>query len=184
MSNTIFLCELTIVIPRLACLIRMAKAVSSTFELVISVTSDSISSFNFAMWTFATKCFPIELVPCYDWWQRTWCQMIHMMSGLPVSSIPQCKYNSHEGACRVLFQAIGPFESTFIEAHQASNITCKVRSFKSRIKRRSFLEEIITSSNLVFKDLESNMAVRIRMLGNLTRKTAESNNTVKQTVGS
>jgi hypothetical protein len=48
-SNMIFLCKLTIVIPGLPCLFRMAKDVSSTLELVNSVTSDSVNSFNFVM---------------------------------------------------------------------------------------------------------------------------------------
>ena len=39
-----FLCEFTIVIPRLPCLFGMAKAVSSTVALVISETSDCHSS--------------------------------------------------------------------------------------------------------------------------------------------
>jgi len=91
MSNMTRLSELTIEIPRLPCLLRMPKAVSSTFELVNSVTSDSVNSFNFAMWAFASKCFPIELVPCSDGWRRTWWQRIHMMPGLPFSAIPQCK---------------------------------------------------------------------------------------------
>jgi len=43
MSNMIFLCELTIVIPRHPSCIRMAEAVSSTVELVHSVTSDSVN---------------------------------------------------------------------------------------------------------------------------------------------
>ena len=46
MSNLNFLCKLTIVIPRLPCLFKMAKAVSSTVVLVNSVTSDSVNSFN------------------------------------------------------------------------------------------------------------------------------------------
>jgi len=58
--------DLTIVIPRLPFRFRMAKAVSSTVELVNSDTSDSVYSFNFAMCAFASKCFPIELVPCSD----------------------------------------------------------------------------------------------------------------------
>ena len=61
---------------------------------------------------------------------------------------------------------------------------CNVRSLRSRIKTRSFLEEIITLSKEVFKDLESDMAVRIRTLVDLTQKTGESNDTVKQTAGS
>jgi len=40
---------------------------------------------------------------------------------------------------------------------------------------RSFLEEIITSNKEVFKDGESDMVGKIRMLGDPTRKTAESN---------
>jgi len=49
MSNLNFLCKLTIVIPRLPCLFKMAKAVSSTVVLVNSVNSESVNSFNFAM---------------------------------------------------------------------------------------------------------------------------------------
>jgi hypothetical protein len=41
------------------------------------------------------------------------------------------------------------------------------------------LEAIITSSNEVFKDFVSNMAVEIRKLSNPTRETAENNDTVK-----
>jgi len=72
MSNMSFLCELTIVISRLPCLLRMGKAVSSTVELVNSVTSNSAISFYIAMWAFASKCLPIVLVPCSDGWQRAW----------------------------------------------------------------------------------------------------------------
>jgi len=184
MSNMIFLCELTIVIPRLPCLFRMAKAVASTVELVNSVTSDFVNSFNFAMWASASKCFPIELVPCPDGWRRIWWHTIHMMPGLLVSSIPQCNYDRHKSGCRELFQAIGRIDLTFIEDHQVSKMICKIRSLKSRIKTGSFLEEIITLNNEVFQDYKSDMAVRIRMLGHPTRKTAESNDTVKQTAGS
>jgi len=91
MSNMTWLYELTIEFPRLPCLLKMAKAVSSTVELVNSVTCDPVNSFNFAMWAFASKCFPIELVPCSDGWRRTWWQTIHMMPGLLFSVIPQCK---------------------------------------------------------------------------------------------
>jgi hypothetical protein len=45
----LFLYTLTIVIPRIPRLFRMAKAVSSTVELVNSVTSDYVISVNFAM---------------------------------------------------------------------------------------------------------------------------------------
>jgi len=89
MLNMNFLCKLTIAIPQLPCLIRMAKAVSLTVELANSVTSDCVNWFNLAMWVFASKCFPIELVPCSDEW-RMWWPMIHMMPVMPVSLILQC----------------------------------------------------------------------------------------------
>jgi len=63
-------------------------------------------------------------------------------------------------------------------------MSCTVRSLKSQILTRSLLEEIITSSNDMLKDFESDMAVGIRQLGIPTRKTAESNDTAKYTVGS
>jgi len=59
-----------------------------------------------------------------------------------------------------------------------------IRSLKSRIKTRSFLEENITSSKEVFKDLKSDMAVRIRTLVDPTRKTGVAEDTVKQTASS
>jgi len=90
-SKMIYLCKISILIPWLPCLCRMAKAVSSTVELVNSVTSYSVYLFNFAMWALATKCIPIELVPCSDGWQQTWWQTIHMMLGLPICSSLQCK---------------------------------------------------------------------------------------------
>ena len=61
---------------------------------------------------------------------------------------------------------------------------CNVRSLRSRIKTHSFLEEIITASKEVFKDLESDMAVRIRTLVDPTRKPDESDDIVKQTARS
>jgi len=50
---------------------------------------------------------------------------------------------------------------------------CKVRSLKSRMNTHPSLEETINLSNVVFKEFESDMAVGIRKLCNLTRKTAE-----------
>jgi len=178
MTNMICLCKHTILIPRLPCLFRMAKAVSSTVELVNSVTSDSVSLFNFVIWAFPSKCFLTELVPYTDEWRRTWWRTIYMIPGLLVSSIPQCKLNRHEGAFLELFLAIGLIKPTFIQSHQASKMICKVRSFKSRIKTLSFLEEIITFNKLAFKDFKSKMAVGIRKLGNSSRKSAESHDTV------
>jgi len=88
-----------------------------------------------------------------------------MMGGLPVSSFLQCKLNRHDGACLEFFHAIGCLDPTFIEAHQASKMICNVRSLKSRLKTRSLLDEIITSSNEVFKDCVSDMVVEIGKLG-------------------
>jgi hypothetical protein len=63
-------------------------------------------------------------------------------------------------------------------------MTSQEWSLNSRIKRRSFLKEIITSRNQVFKDFESDMAVGITKLGNPTGDTAEINDTIQQTAGS
>jgi len=106
-----------------------------------------------------------------------------MKPGLLVSSIPLCKYNRHKGASRELFRAIGCFEPTFSEALQALNMIRKVRSLKSQISTHLFLEEIITSSKEVLKDLQSDMALRIQQLGNSTLKTAESKVTLEQSAG-
>ena len=46
------------------------------------------------------------------------------------------------------------------------------------------MEQIITSSNEVFKDCVSDMAVEIQKLGNPTREIAENTDTVQQIVGS
>jgi len=61
---------------------------------------------------------------------------------------------------------------------------CNVRLLKSQIKTHSFLEEIITSSNEVFKDCVSDMVVEIEMLGIPTRETAKNNDTGTQNSGS
>jgi len=61
---------------------------------------------------------------------------------------------------------------------------CKVRLLKSWIETHSYLGEIIASSNEIFKDFESDMAVGIKTLGNTTWETAESNVIVKQNADS
>jgi len=147
-----FLCELTIVIAQLPCLSSMAKTVSSTVDLVNSETSESVYLFNFAICAFTSKCFPIELVPCSDGWRRTWSHTIHMMAGMPVSLILQCKWNRHKGACLELFQPTCNFEPTFIQVHPAWNVMNKERMLNSRIKTYSLLEHIITSSNEAFEE--------------------------------
>jgi len=160
-----FFCHLTIVIPRLSCLFNMANAVSSTVELVHSRTSNCASSFNFAMCDFASMCLPWELVPCSERCRRTWWNTIHMMPALLVSSIPQCKRKCHEVACREFFDPITHLEPRFFDAPQASKTICKVRLVKSQTKSSSLLEDIILSSNKVFIDWESDMAIRRWRLG-------------------
>jgi hypothetical protein len=107
-----------------------------------------------------------------------------MMPRQPDLSITQCKKNRHDGVGLELFQAIGPLEHTFIEAHQPLTLICKQRSLKSQIKTYAFLEEIISWSNEVPQDFDSDMAVEIRKLDNPTQYTAENNDTMKQTAGS
>jgi len=183
MSNINVLWELTIVIRQLPCLFSIAEAVSSTVDPVNSVTSDSVNLYNFAICTFTRKCFLIELVPCSDGWRRTWWQMIYMMEGLLLSSIPQCKFKRHEGACLELFQSIEHLEPTFIEVQQASNMMYKVRSPKWRIKTCLVVENIITLSNKVFKGLEFDMAVGIWILRNSTWETFMMFHIVKWNAG-
>jgi hypothetical protein len=45
-----------------------------------------------------------------------------MIPGLPVSAIPQGKYNHHHNAYQQLLQAVGYFKDSFIEAHHASKM--------------------------------------------------------------
>jgi len=84
-----------------------------------------------------------------------------MMPGLPVSFIPQCKLNKHQGAYVELFQEIGLFEPKFIEAYQALMMICDIRLLKSQIMTCPFLDDIITSSSNVVKDCESEITVAI-----------------------
>jgi hypothetical protein len=51
-------------------------------------------------------------------------------------------------------------------------------------KTLSFLEQIITSSHVLFKDCVSDMGVEITKLGNPSRETAENKDTVKPISGS
>jgi len=179
-----YLWYLTIVIPRLPCLFSMANAVLLTIVLVNLETSDSLYSLNFAKCALASKCFIIELVPCSHGWRRSWCQTIHMMPRLPVSSSPQCKLIRHEGACLEKYQPIECFEPTFIEAHQVSNMISKARSLKSRIKTHSSFEDIITPHNTVFTDCESDMVVGIWNLRNSSLVTVKSYGSVELNAGS
>lgn len=60
------LCKLTILITQLHCLFSMGNTVSSTIEHGSFVWLNRIISFYFAMRTFASLCFPVELVPLLD----------------------------------------------------------------------------------------------------------------------
>jgi len=172
-------CELTIIISRLPCIVSLSKAVSSAVVLVNWETSDSVNMSNFAMCTFASKCFTMELIPCSDGLWRTWWETIHMMSVLPVTSFQQFIEKLHEGAWLKLFQPVRCLEPTFTEVHQVSKIGYQVRLLKSRIKTCECLEDIMTSSHKVFKDLESNIVTGDRKLSNLSWKTAKRYNIAK-----
>jgi hypothetical protein len=107
-----------------------------------------------------------------------------MMPGLLDSSIPQWKLNYHICACLELFNALGRLEPTFIEAHQASKMICKVRSLKSRMKTPSFFEDIRTLRKEVLSDFEFDTAVDIMKLGNPTREIAKNHDILKKNPGS
>jgi len=116
---------------------------------------------NFVMCSLASKCVPTELVPCSDRWRWTWWHTINMKPGMPVSSIPQCKLHRDESTCLQSFQAIQCFEPTFLEAPWQLTKISKLRLLKSRIKINSFLDDIITCLNTVFKDSEWDIIVGI-----------------------
>jgi len=80
-----------------------------------------------------------------------------MMLGPLVSSVMECQLKHHKAACIELFQETEHFEPTFTEAHEKSNMICKVMSLKSRIKTHSLLEEIKISSTEVYQDFESDI---------------------------
>jgi hypothetical protein len=62
---------LTIVIFGLRCLCSIAKHDSSTIEQLDSVTSTLVNSAIFAMYSFASQCFPNEMAFGFDAWRRT-----------------------------------------------------------------------------------------------------------------
>jgi len=65
-ANRNFICDLKIVIPQLPCLINIVNTVESKLVLGNSATTDSVTSLDFALCNFVSRCFPMELVPCYD----------------------------------------------------------------------------------------------------------------------
>jgi hypothetical protein len=67
-SNMNFFRDIVFVGPRLPCVVNMTNVVSSPAAVVNSETSDYVCLFNIAMYPFATKCFPMDLVPCSDGW--------------------------------------------------------------------------------------------------------------------
>jgi len=174
MSNMICVIKCTIVIPRLPSLFSKPKAVSSTIVLDNLVTSDYVDLIQFATWTDACKYLPSELVGCSNGWRTAWLQRIRMVHWLGVSFISHCKSNRQHDAGREIFQPISHFEPIFIEAHKVSKMISKVRLYKSGIKSWAFLEEIIIWGNELFKDFNSDVDGRIRIVGNQTRETAES----------
>jgi len=91
LSNMNCFCNLKIVIPRLHCLRNVANAVMSALVIVNSDTSDSLRLCNFRMCASASKCFPMELVPCSNRYRKTWWPMIHMKARMLISSFPRCK---------------------------------------------------------------------------------------------
>jgi len=169
-----FLCKLTIVIPSFPCQFSLAKGNESAVVHDNLETSDFLTLCKFAMCTFARKRFPIEQVSCSDGLQRTWWRTIHMMPGLLAISIPMFKYIYPEDTCFELFQPIGCFEPTFIDAYQVWRIICNIRMLKSRTMTHCILEEIITSSNEQLKDWEFNMVGGIWSLRNSSWETIKS----------
>jgi hypothetical protein len=178
-SDMNFLCELTITIPQHSCLFSIAKALSSTVELVNVVTSDSVNMFNYALCAFAHKCLPIELLPSADGWERNWCQMRHRMPELPDSSIPLWNVTHHQGTCLDLFQAIGCFEPTVKQAHQTSKMICKTKLLKSRLQALPLVQDLIISYTQVLKDFEFYVDVAIWKLSNSTSVAIKSKVTLK-----
>jgi len=104
-----------------------------------------------------------------------------MAAGLLYSAVQMI---SQWRPCLELSQALKHFELTFIEAQLASMMIGNVRSLKLQIKTCSFLEQIITYCNEILIDSESNMAVGIRKMGNLTHETAKNYVIVQQNAGS
>jgi len=174
LSNINILGKCTIQIPPLNCLFKMAKAISSTFELANSVTTDFLTSFICAMSTLASKWYATELMPYSEGWRRSWSVTWHVMPWQLVFSILQCTFYRHDGECLHLFQTMGPCKPMKIEANWASNIICKVRLLKSQIMTPSSVQDILTSSNEVYIDTESEIMEGIWWLHNPTCEPAIS----------
>jgi hypothetical protein len=131
-AHTIF--DVPIGIQWLPSRLWMANTASAHFELVNSVTLAIVNSFYFTICAIAGLCLHIELVPCSDWWQKTWWHTIYIMPGLEVGSIPQCKSNRPDCVLFELCQVIGHFEPTLSEEHKTSNLIGNLWSLKLQIK--------------------------------------------------
>jgi len=79
----------------------------------------------------------------------------------------------------VLYPTMELFVHTFVDAHEVSNMVYYGRSLKSWIKTPAVLDDIWTSSNVVYENLQSNIAVEILKHGNSTSKTVKINVTVQ-----
>jgi len=66
MAKLNFHCILTMLIPRLHYIFSMNTAGLSTIKLLDAVTSDTVNSFDFAMYALASKCIHIESVQSCD----------------------------------------------------------------------------------------------------------------------
>jgi len=125
MSNMIFLCEHTIVIPRLPCLFRMSKAVPWTVELVNSGTSNSVNLFNFAMWAFASKCSPLS-------WSHV------LMDGEELDDIG---YIWCQGCRSPQFRSVnGNTTKAYVSNHSKQQDVSNLQSLKPTHHRRRFVK--------------------------------------------
>jgi hypothetical protein len=93
---------------------------------------------------------------------------------LPVSSILQLNWNHNEDPGLEFFKATDYFEPTFIELYQTSKMICKVRFLKSQSNIGSLLDEINSSSNEGFTDIDSDRVVGNQMQSYPTQETAKS----------
>jgi hypothetical protein len=168
------LCELTIVIHQLLGHFNMAKVVSLIVELLHSVTFKWIHLINFLICTVTSNFFPTKQIPRYGRWQMTWWQAIHMIPKMPVVSLPQRQLERQARAGMELHHPMDNCEPTIVNTHQTSKVIGTVREYKSWYETPSLFDDIITSSNEIFKHFESNIILAIGIPGNLTEETVRS----------
>lgn len=100
-----------------------------------------------------------------------------------MSSIPQCKQKRHECASQELFHPNGRVKSSFIDTHQALNMICTGRWVKLQIKTHLCFHDIITSSNQMFIDWESDMAVECQRVCHSAQETIEGDIIIEYNAG-